>query len=93
MICVCATLKPGKNDAEVRRKRREWVASGKAEQLQRLCKSSTRYAIKEAKPPEVFWLLDTLDRRAAQLIKDHFGPLWNINICDVELQPVSAAIK
>ena len=93
MMCVCATLRPGKTDADVKRKREEWVRSGKEEQLRRLCVSATRYVIKNAKPPEVFWLLDTLDRRAAQLIKDHFSALWDIDICDVEPQTVHATIR
>ena len=88
MICLCATLKPSKNAADVRRKREEWVKSGKEAQLRRLCVSATRYVIKGANPPEVFWLLDTLDRRAAQLVKDHFSSLWDIEIHDVEPQPL-----
>ena len=93
MICLCATLKPSKHAAEVQRKRRAWVASGKEEQLRRLCVSATRYVVKNANPPEVFWLLDTLERRAAHLVKDHFSSLWNIEICDVEPQPISAAAR
>ena len=93
MMCVCATLRPGKTDADVKRKREEWVRSGKAEQLRRLCVSATRYVIKNAKPPEVFWLLDTLDRRAAFLVRDHFSSLWNIDMHDVIPQSISAAAR
>jgi len=93
MMCVCATLKPGKTEADVRRKREDWVRSGKEEQLRRRCVSATRYVIKDAYPPEVFWLLDTLDRRAAHLIKDHFSSLWNIELHDVERQPVISALR
>ena len=89
MICLCATLKPGKNAADVQRKRAAWVTSGKEAQLRRLCVSATRYVVKNTNPPEVFWLLDTLDRRAAQLIKDHFSPLWDIDIHDVDAQSLS----
>ena len=93
MICLCATLKPSKHDAEVRRLREAWVRSGKEAQLRRLCVSATRYVIKGSEPLEVFWLLDTLDRRSAQLIKDHFSSLWDIEICDVESQPVKQALR
>ena len=92
-MCVCATLRPGKNAAEIQRKRAEWVRSGREAQLRRLCVSATRYVIKGANPPEVFWLLDTLDRRAAHLVKDHFSSLWDIEIHDVEPQTISAIIR
>ena len=93
MICLCATLKPSKHAADVQRKRAEWVKSGKEEQLRRLCVSATRYVVKNANPPEVFWLLDTLDRRAAHLVKDHFSSLWDIEICDVEPQSIGKLIR
>ncbi len=92
MICLCATLRPSKNAAEVQRKRTEWIRSGKEEQLRRLCVSATRYVIKNANPPEVFWLLDTLDRRAAYLVKDHFSSLWDIEIHDVEPQSLKTTL-
>jgi len=93
MLCVCATLRPGVNAAQVKRKREAWVISGKEGQLRRLCVNATRYVIKDAHPLEVFWLLDTLERRAAHLVKDHFSSLWDIEICDVEPQAISASIR
>ena len=69
-------------------KRHQWLSQGKDQQLKVRCRSAQRYVVEQSSPPRVFWLLDTDDPSLASLITDHFGDLWEIEVCQVSPQAI-----
>ena len=83
-----ATAKLHATPETITAKRRQWLAQGKDQQLQRRCRVAQRYVVKGAEPPRVVWLLDTDDPDAVRLITDHFGDLWQIDVRELTPQAI-----
>lgn len=90
-LWLSATAKPHATPETIAAKRHQWIAQGKDRQLRDRCRSAQRHVLKDASPPQVFWLLDTDDPNAARLITDHFGDLWQIEIREVIPQAIGQA--
>jgi hypothetical protein len=73
-------------------KRKQWVSQGKDQQVRKLCRTAQRYVVVGSAPTQVFWLLETDDPSAVQLITEHFGELWTIDTHVVVPQPIAEAV-
>ena len=76
---VMAQAKEGAAAEVITAKRKQWVSQGKDQQLTRLCRTAQRYVVAGSSPAQVFWLLETENPNALQLITEHFGELWTID--------------
>ena len=86
---LTASARPHATPEVIAAKRHQWVAQGKDQQLAKRCRTAQRYVVEGASPPKVVWLLDTDASDAVALITDHFGDLWNIDMCRVTPQSVA----
>jgi hypothetical protein len=89
---VMAQAKDGVDAEAIAAKRRQWVSQGRDQQVRKRCRSAQRYVVVGSAPTRVFWLLETDDPGAAQLITEHFGRLWTIDTRVVAPQPIVQAI-
>ena len=87
-IWLVATAKAGATPEAIKDKREEWVAQGKDRQLAGRCRSAQRFLLKEHTPPQVFWLLETDDSEAVNVLTNHFGDLWDIRGYEVQPQAI-----
>ena len=89
---VMAQAKDGVDAEAIAAKRRQWVSQGKDQQVRKRCRTAQRYVVVGSAPTRVFWLLESDDPGAAQLITEHFGRLWTIDTRVVAPQPIAQAI-
>ena len=90
-LWLTATAKVHAMPATIAAKRHQWMTQGKDRQLKDRCRSAQRFIVEDHTPPQVFWLLDTDDPNTANLITDHFGDLWDIEIYHVTPQAIGQA--
>ena len=90
---VMAQAKDGVDTEAIAAKRKQWVSEGKDQKVRTLCRTAQRYVVVGNAPTQVFWLLDTDDPAAVQLITEHFGELWTIDAHVVLPQPVQEAVR
>lgn len=81
--CLVATAKEHATPETIAAKRHQWVAQGKDRELAKRCRVAQRYVAEQASPAKVFWMLDTDDQAAADLLIGHFGDLWDIQTYQV----------
>ena len=87
-LWLTATAKTHATPQTIAAKRHQWLSQGKDQQLQARCRSAQRYVVEPSSPLRVFWLLETDDPTAVQLITEHFGDLWEIEVCQVSPQAI-----
>ena len=87
-LWLIATAKAHATPDVIAAKRHQWVAQGKDRELAGRCRVAQRYLVEGQAPPKVFWLLDTDAPDAADLITDHFGDLWEIEVFQVTPQAI-----
>jgi len=87
-LWLSARAKPHASREAIEDRRGAWISQGKERQLLARCRTAQRYVVNERDPAEVFWLLDTDDRRAADVISEHFGALWDIDVLAVTPQAI-----
>ena len=85
---LSATAKPHAIPETIAAKRHQWVAQGKDRTLHARCRVAQRYVVEETTPPRVVWLLDTDDPATPNLILEHFGDLWEIEVHRVSPQAI-----
>ncbi|MBI4003987.1 MAG: hypothetical protein HY353_03100 [Candidatus Omnitrophica bacterium] len=88
---LLATAKAHATPETIAAKRHQWVAQGKDGELAKRCRTAQRYVVEGASPTKVLWLLDTDAPDAVQLITDHFGDLWDIEVVQVTPQSMAQA--
>ena len=89
MWCLTATAKPHATPQTIAAKRHQWLSQGKDRLLRARCRSAQRFVAEHGAPLRVWWLLDTDDQTAVGLITEHFGDLWEIDVCQVTPQAIS----
>lgn len=90
---VMAQAKDGVEPEAIAAKRKQWVSEGKDQKVRKLCRTAQRYVVAGSAPTQVFWLLDTDDPAAVQLITEHFSDLWTIDAHVVLPQHLAEAVK
>ncbi len=92
-LWLIATAKPHATETTIAAKRHQWLAQGKDQQLGACCRLAQRYVVEGHSPPKVFWLLETEDPTATELIADHFGDLWEIDVHQVTPQAIAKSAQ
>jgi hypothetical protein len=63
--------------SDINRERREWFEKGMDKTFQSKCKSISRYEILGGSPLKIFFIIDTDEPSALNLLSRHFGDAWN----------------
>lgn len=92
-IWIDAEVRPGKSEQEVKTKREGWIGQGKDKLLLERCVSAKRFGILGSSPQRVFWLIETEDEDAPELISEHFGDVWDIKTYKVNPQSITEVLK
>lgn len=87
-LWLTATPKAHATPATIEAKRHQWLAQGKDRALAQRCRTAQRFVVEQRTSPQVFWVLDTDDPQAAELITEHFGDLWDIDVRPVRAQAI-----
>ncbi len=90
---IIATAKPESTKVQIQAKRKQWIAQGKDAVLQERCRSAQRFSVVGSSPKQVFWLIDTDDPAAVDLITEHFGEFWNLETLPVVPQPINELLR
>lgn len=61
---------------EINREREEWVNKGRDRVFDRMCKSISRYEVAGSSPLKIFFVIETDDPQALNVLSRHFGDLW-----------------
>ncbi len=69
--------KEGTSQTEINREREGWLKEGKDRVFQEKCKSINRYEVLGISPLKIFFVIDTDDPTALNLVSRHFGDKWN----------------
>jgi hypothetical protein len=107
-IWLTATATAHATPEAISARRRAWTEQGKDGELAKRCRFQQRYVVKshttasqprlagagvkEAPPPQVFWLLETDKAQTAELITEHFKDLWTITVQEVVPQGIGQAL-
>jgi len=69
--------KEGTAQTEISREREGWIKKGKDKLFQQRCKTINRYEVLGISPRKIFFVIETDDPTALNLISRHFGDAWN----------------
>ncbi len=62
---------------EINRERAEWFHKGRDRVFQGMCKSISRYEVAGRVPLKIFFVIETDDPNALNLLSHHFGDMWD----------------
>ncbi len=62
---------------EIIRERQEWLRKGKDRVFHKKCKTINRYEVLGIFPLKIFFIIETNDPSALNLLSHHFGDGWN----------------
>ena len=82
-IWLTATAKANATAEAIQNRRRDWIRLGQDRKLSEACATAWRYVVEKQPRPQVFWILETEDRNAVNIVTDHFGDLWDITVYEV----------
>lgn len=77
-LLVMGTAKPSTTMEQILERRTAWLEERKENILRKRCKSAQRFSVVGWSPQQAFWLLETDDPGAADVIVDHFGQEWDL---------------
>jgi hypothetical protein len=61
---------------DINAEREAWFKKGKDKVFERMCKSMHRYEVSGISPLKIFFVIDTDDPQALNILTRHFGDLW-----------------
>lgn len=61
---------------EINREREEWIKKGRDKVFEKMCRSIQRYEATGLIPMKIFFVIDTDDPNALNVITHHFGDSW-----------------
>ncbi|MBI4652458.1 hypothetical protein HY745_14520 [Candidatus Desantisbacteria bacterium] len=62
---------------EIKKERKEWIKKGKDRVFHEKCKEIKRYEVLGSFPLKIFFIIETNDPCALNLLSHHFGDGWN----------------
>ncbi len=69
--------KQNASKTDIYRERTEWLKMGKDRVFQQKCKTITRYEVLGSSPLKIFFVIETDEPTALNLLSGHFGDAWN----------------
>ncbi len=61
---------------EINAEREEWIKKGKDKVFEKMCKSITRYEVTGTSPLKIFFVIETDNPNALNMLSHHFGDYW-----------------
>ena len=61
---------------EINLEREEWLKKGRDRVFEGMCKCISRYEVAGASPLKIFFVIETDDPQALNVLSRHFGDLW-----------------
>lgn len=62
---------------EISKERKEWIKKGKDKLFHKMCRTINRYEVLGTVPLKIFFVIETDDPAALNLLSHHFGDGWN----------------
>lgn len=62
---------------DINRERDEWIKKGRSKDFEKMCKSMERYEVAGMSPMRIFFLIETDDPHALNVLSHHFGDYWD----------------
>ncbi len=78
---------------DIYRERSEWLKKGKEKFFQKKCKTIKRYEVIGSSPLKVFFLIDSEDPKALNMLSNHFGDAWYSEAYPVIERGIAEALK
>ncbi|MBI5026034.1 MAG: hypothetical protein HZC12_04740 [Nitrospirae bacterium] len=69
--------KENTTQVQIKHEREEWIKKGKDRMFQQRCKTINRYEVVGSSPLKIFFVVETDDPTALNLLAHHFGDAWN----------------
>ncbi|HWR88675.1 MAG TPA: DUF3303 family protein [Dissulfurispiraceae bacterium] len=78
---------------DIYRERAEWLKKGKEKMFLKKCKTIERYEVVGSSPLRVFFIIETDDPLALNILSNHFGDAWESDIYPVIKRGIAEALK
>ncbi len=78
---------------DIYRERAEWLKKGKEKTFQKKCKTIKRYEVIGSSPLRVFFVIETDDPTALNILSNHFGDAWVSETYPVIQRGIAEALK
>jgi hypothetical protein len=77
----------------IHRERAEWIEKGRDKILQKKCKTINRYEVLGTSPLKIFFVIETDDPTALNILSNHFGDAWNSVTCPIIQREIIDALR
>jgi len=78
---------------DIYRERADWLKKGKEKMFQRKCKTINRYEVLGSSPLKIFFVIETEDSTALNILTNHFGDAWNSITYPIVHRGIAEALK
>ncbi len=78
---------------DIYRERAEWLKKGKEKIFQKKCKTIKRYEVIGSSPLKIFFVIETDDPTALNILSNHFGDAWNSMTYPTIQRGIAEALK
>ena len=78
---------------DIYRERTEWIKKGKDKVFQKKCKTIKRYEVLGSSPLKIFFVIETDEPVALNMLSNHFGDAWNSVTYPMIQREIAEALK
>lgn len=78
---------------DIYRERASWIKKGKDKIFQQRCKTIKRYEVIGSSPLKIFFVIETNDPTALNMLSNHFGDAWNSTTYPIVEREIAEAFK
>ncbi len=79
--------------ADINHERAEWIKKGRDKLFQQNCKTIERYEVIGNSPLKIFFIIETEDPAAINLLSTHFGNAWNSVTYPIMVREIAEALE
>jgi hypothetical protein len=79
--------------SEIRNERKEWFKKGLDKIFQQRCKTIRRFEVIGSSPKKLFFVVETDDPTAINLLSNHFGDAWHSVTYPIIEREIAAALE
>ncbi len=78
---------------DIYRERAGWLRKGKNKTFEQRCKTIRRYEVLGSSPLKIFFVIETNDPSALNILSNHFGDAWNSVTYPITQRGIAEALK
>lgn len=78
---------------DIYRERASWIKKGKDKIFHKKCKTIMRFEVVGSSPLKIFFVIETNDPIALNMLTNHFGDAWNSITYPIVHRQISEALK